>query len=94
MRSRIPGFSHQAFGDPAATGNFSYANLGQVPNVLVPLQSSGSEQAIIEAAGDQRAVSQTVFDQLRIPGKRGEQPFGSVAVNFLQILQVLVSGLV
>src|SRR4051812_11755809 len=66
--------------------------MGQVPNVVVLLQTRCAKQAIVEASGNQSPVCEGAFDQFSLPGKRREQPFRGIAINLLQILLILITG--
>lgn len=64
----------------------------QLPGVVAAPQQGGTQQAVVEAPGDQLAGGQPGRDQRRAVGMRGEQPVRRVGVDLRQVQAILALG--
>lgn len=87
------GFVEEASADPAAAGDAAHAEVRQLPGVAAAPQQGGTQQAVVEAPGDQLAGGQPGRDQRRAVGMRGEQPVRCVGVDLRQVQAILGAGL-
>lgn len=71
----------QAAGHAASAGDLAHAEAGKPPGIAIALDPGGAQQAIIEAPGEQQAVSKSTFDQLAGVWEGRQQPVGRVGVD-------------